>query len=277
MSLTLIFSAPMVRALLAGRKNQTRFILAPGTSLFNGSPWSRTAKAQTWNWDDAWVDPGPSPAGNAGPYLKLPWLSGDNDGFQDTVHRVYPIWQPGDRAWCREAWRFDSMNDATSPSAFVRGLNEQGMSGPNGLVRFEADQRDAWGDEYTLPVGRLREARHLPRQLSRLTLVVTEVRVQRVQEISEADAIAEGCVARPFPGPWWQGYRRREDGELMHQQVVGDDPPAWMIEPHKMKHAAHLDRSARDDFRSVWMQINGAESWEANPWVWCVSFRRVTP
>lgn len=245
MSLTLIFSAPMVRALLAGRKNQTRFILAPGTSLFNGSPWSRTAKAQTWNWDDAWVDPGPSPAGNAGPYLKLPWLSGDNDGFQDTVHRVYPIWQPGDRAWCREAWRFDSMNDATSPSAFVRGLNEQGMSGPNGLVRFEADQRDAWGDEYTLPVGRLREARHLPRQLSRLTLVVTEVRVQRVQEISEADARAEG----------------------IRESSRGGFPVV-----DRQRGLCGIFGSAREAYAALWNSLHGPGAWERNDWCVALAF-----
>lgn len=248
MSLTLIFSAPMVRALLAGRKNQTRFILAPGTSLFNGSPWSRTAKAQTWNWDDAWVDPGPSPAGNAGPYLKLPWLSGDNDGFQDTVHRVYPIWQPGDRAWCREAWRFDSMNDATSPSAFVRGLNEQGMSGPNGLVRFEADQRDAWGDEYTLPVGRLREARHLPRQLSRLTLVVTEVRVQRVQEISEADARAEGI------------FERGSVGDSMAHSTWTWQRTGWRYD------------TPRDAYKALWTEIHGPGAWQRNDWVAALTF-----
>ena len=99
--------------------------------------------------------------------------------------------------------------------------------------------------------------------------------VERLQDISEADAMAEGCEAIPFPGPWWQGYRAGDEGELHHQQTVGDAPPEWMIEPKRMKPMNHLDRSARDAFRQLWMQINSADSWNANPWVWVVEFKQL--
>ena len=230
----ILFSAPMVRAILAGTKTQTRRIIkCPAHYQIeekdDGKPW--------------------------------PWMY---DSERDRDHFMpCPYGEPGTRLWVREAFMHEPADYCWEASVSI-------PCRPASTV-YRADFPDSKPGEGWKP------SIHMPRNLSRITLEIVDVRVERLQDISEADAIAEGCVARPFPGPWWQGYRRREDGELMHQQVVGDDPPAWMIEPHKMKHAAHLDRSARDDFRSVWMQINGAESWEANPWVWCVSFRRVTP
>ena len=105
-----LFSAQMVRALLDGRKTQTRRIITPGNSLFNGGRWSALHKRQEWDWEGAWVDGGPSPMGNPGPYLKLPWQAGDDD-FQGSVHRIYPVIQPGDRLWVKEAWRTEPKND----------------------------------------------------------------------------------------------------------------------------------------------------------------------
>jgi hypothetical protein len=117
---------------------------------------------------------------------------------------------------------------------------------------------------------------HMPRWASRITLNITGVRVERLQAISEADARAEGVKAQPFPGPWWQGYMKLDDGELLHQQSVGESPPEWMIEPHRMAPNPNLDLSAADSFRSLWWSINGVESWSANPWVWVVEFERAS-
>ena len=116
----------------------------------------------------------------------------------------------------------------------------------------------------------------MPRWASRITLEITQVRVERLQDISEHDSISEGCEAAAFPGPWWQGYKNF-DGELVHQQYVGESPPDWMIEPKRMKSVTHLDRTARDAYRLLWAQINGLESWDANPWVWAITFKRITP
>src|SRR3546814_105899 len=96
----IIFGAPSIRALLDGRKTQTRRILGPGNTWFDGRGWAKRHKAQTWNWGGEWVDAGPSPAGNTGPYLKLPWLSGpDPDAFEGHAHRIYTCPQPGRRLW----------------------------------------------------------------------------------------------------------------------------------------------------------------------------------
>ena len=85
---------------------------------------------------------------------------------------------------------------------------------------------------------------HMPRWASRLTLEITEIRVQRLQEISEEDAKAEGCQAWEYRNP-----------------TTDDDDFA----------------TSRDEFIDLWRSINGPRSWAANPWVWCVSFKKVQP
>jgi hypothetical protein len=85
--------------------------------------------------------------------------------------------------------------------------------------------------------GRRRPSMFMPRWASRITLEINGVRVERLQAISRGDAMQEGC---PFPN-----------------MAQGDDPRRW--------------------YSQLWDSINGAGSWDANPWVWCVEFRLVTP
>jgi hypothetical protein len=114
----------------------------------------------------------------------------------------------------------------------------------------------------------------MPRWASRITLEVTGVRVERLQEITEADAMAEGVKPKPW-GPWWQGYKDMGDLGLVHQESPGDTPPEWMIEPKRMQDFPWLNRSARAEFKVLWGSINGADSWTANPWAWAIEFRRL--
>ena len=115
----------------------------------------------------------------------------------------------------------------------------------------------------------------MPRWASRITLEIESVGVEWLQDISEDDAIAEGCQAVVDP-QWWQGYQEF-DGDLTHTQHPGDEPPAWMIEPKKMRRRDHLKRTARYAYRVLWNQINGADSWEDNPFVWVINFKRIKP
>lgn len=187
----ILFSAPMVRAILAGTKTQTRRVLkqAVGPSLSVGID------------DDA---PG---------VAELSWLYGDGPGHEvhESVKRVpCPYGTPGDRLWVREAW---------APHPDFPGTAR---------AVFRADP------ECAHDVDRWRPSIHMPRAVSRITLEITGVRVERLQDISRGDAMAEGC---PFPN-----------------MAQGDDPREW--------------------YRDLWDQINGAGAWDANPWVWCVSFKR---
>jgi hypothetical protein len=180
----ILFSAPMVRALLAGTKTQTRRIAQPKRSI-------------------------------------------------EPMTDECPYGQPGgDRLWVRESWRADAAYDAMPPRDIPAGSQvwyeaDTGLPGLRGLVRQ----------------GKLRPGMFMPRWASRITLEVTEVRVERLQDISEADALAEGIV------PGYGGFGL-PDGSHFHAA----DP--------------------RESYFSLWEAINGRASVEANPWVWAVSFRR---
>lgn len=219
----ILFSAPMVRALLAGTKTQTRRAVTPGRSLVDG------CGVRAWphlDFDGSeWVDQGPSPAGNAGPYLKVANIDGERR------HRVYSRIQVGDTLWVKECWAPDP---------------EPGDLGLTGYTWYRATH------EEVLPQPeRWRPSIHMPRWASRITLRVTSVRVERLQDISEEDARAEGACELPLqegaPGSWWR-------------------VPGTGMGPH---------RSARAAFKALWESINGAESWERNEWVWCVGLERV--
>ena len=168
----IIFSTPMVSALIRGTKTQTRRVLKWQNSLLNGSPWRKDTKSLDWNWNDSWIDPGPSPAGNLGPYMKLPY-GGTDPSWIDTVHRVYPKHQVGDRLWVRETWTHDGCAD--------------------GLTAYRAD-----GAEPNHISCRWRSPIHMPRRLSRLTLTITHVQIRRLKDIGEADAMAEGVSGPPY-------------------------------------------------------------------------------
>lgn len=98
---------------------------------------------------------------------------------------------------------------------------------------------------------RLKVGRFLPRWASRITLEVTGVRVERLQDISEADAVAEGC------DPIDTSMHGQLERTLMDLPLLNDKHPY------------------RNGYALLWEQINGPGSWDENPWVWAISFRRV--
>lgn len=182
----ILFSGPMVRALLAGTKTQTRRVVKP-SAMLGGWETGHNARGDiTSRWPLAC---GLKPA-------------------------RCPYGQPGDRLWVREAF--------AGSIAYERHgypLKEWGNK-----LWYVADGEPRSG-QWTRP----RPSIHMPRCLSRITLEVTGVRVERLQDISEADAIAEG---------------------IGHGDVD----------------------AAVADYAALWEQINGPGSWDANPWVWVVSF-----
>lgn len=130
----------------------------------------------------------------------------------------------GDRLWVRETWRTFAGFDDVPPRDIPRGAE---------ISYLERE------DQAGVPhLGKVRQSIFMPRWMSRITLEITEVRVQRLQEISEEDALAEGLTAPMFPSD------------------VGPATYAFA-------------------YRHLWDAINGAGSWENNPWVWCVSFKRI--
>lgn len=209
----ILFSAPMVRALLASSKTQTRRVCKPAATL------SAVVAVQ---------DPYEMPPGQRPPYLTPGWF-GDEDG---EAQFFSPYGAPGDRLWVREThlnwWK---LNVAGTDREFSH------------VAAFAADGYRLTGDERWIP------SIHMLRAASRIDLEVTGVRVERLQDISEADAIAEGLVPQHNdPGAWGL-----PDGSHYH----GKDP--------------------RISYWSLWEAINGPGSAEANPWVWVVEFKRIKP
>jgi hypothetical protein len=178
----ILFSGPMVRAILDGSKTQTR--RAVSSKRFPCADW----------------------------------------GYASVGDRCHPLaahayGTPGDRLWVRETWAVQHEYDAAAPSEI----------GASARWRYAATE-DLGGL-------RKRPSIFLPRRGSRILLEITDVRVQRLQEISEGDARAEGAQKS------WAGWPRLA--------------------------------SYRSGFQSLWESINGTGSWHANPWVWAITFQRL--
>jgi hypothetical protein len=165
-----------------------------------------------------------------------------------------PYGQVGDRLWVRETCRAEELG----PTSVDEGLD---------VVRYQADDYfmpiqnseaavDAWmalkeygkrGRHGGLLHGPWVPNIHMPRWASRITLEITEVRVERLRDISEVDACAEGIAYDPG------------EGGVFHVPGL----------------AGCASDSAADSFRKLWIQIHGAHSWAANPWVWAITFKKL--
>jgi hypothetical protein len=204
------FTAPEVRALLAGTKTQTRRV-AKITAIM-GNKVAITASAESL----IELEPGEFRKGIVH-YLSTSALSGP-------YHLPYKV---GDRLWVREAWRCEARYDDFAPSELKHGVPTYYAADP--------DPRDSEPG----CAGRLRASMHMPRWASRLTLVVTDVRVERLQDIGTADAMAEGITheGRGYAAPGM----------------------SWVGTPELA-------------YRCLWNAIHGDGSWDANPWVAAYTF-----
>lgn len=206
----ILFSAPMVRAILDGSKTQTR----------------RVVKGMALDWlENAKFTPN---------YVALP------------ENNMCHLGRIGDRLWVRENFQPLLADEKTwddMPHVNYKTGEGYTVSYPatDGIVEF-VNADDEIKDSVTPSI-------HMPRWASRITLEITGVRVERLQDISEEDAKAEGCKA--IEGCKWHTFEEADAGIPMHEHT------------------------ARDAFGALWESINGEESWAANPWVWVIEFRRV--
>lgn len=242
----ILFSAPMVRAILTGTKSQTRRIVKPQPVPFvqhtpNRHPTNRTAP-----YIDAYCGEKKTEANPRGMSREWHWWTADNR-LGDKV-ALCPYGQPGDRLWVRETWRAHKAFDLAAPHELPK------IDG----VHYEADAKPLFWD-----YGKLRPSIHMPRWASRITLEITGVRVERLNDISEVDAKAEGLNTVTKDGSLWKWGIADSDG------LPGNDDTGW--------HWQEWECDPRDAYSKLWESINGPDSWGANPWVWAVEFRRVKP
>lgn len=211
--LPILFSAPMVRALLAGRKTETRRIVKPQPS----GPFLGLLERPLRRESDA-------------PVLRA-WFGSEPFSREITLRH-----KPGDRLWVRETWSAEHRFSGWKPSDIAPGST--------GLW-YWADGNPEHGD-WTRPIVSI----HMPRWVSRITLLVDAVRVERVQDITEEAAKAEGIYwSEDFEG--WTSGRGEDETCDFHQS----DPV--------------------ESFSKLWCAINGDASWFANPWVTVTQFRVV--
>ncbi|MBA9071830.1 hypothetical protein FHR71_005622 [Methylobacterium sp. RAS18] len=240
----IIFSGSMVRAILAGRKTQTRRIL---------------------RWQ-----PDPVPDYHSGPFQNADGVWGQKIWEPDCgFWQFCPLRLPaaaGDRLWVRETWRTSRDCDSRQPSSM-----EVPGGGYGWPVWYEADGgavtwrgSDDGGPAFTNP-GKLRPSIFMPRWASRITLEVTEVRVERLQDISHDDAAAEGLIAERTPAA---GILRNVAMDLCTSLVR----TRWQGAPDLPLRG--MERAA---CRDLWNSIHGKDAWDANPWVAAISFRRILP
>jgi len=200
----ILFSAPMVRALLNGSKTQTRRVVKPQPTYSGGA-----------------------------------WKCADGSAHQASrpsrsLLASCPYGQPGDRLWVRETFH----------------VTKGAQRWPDGTILYRADHGVDIGGSY-IDCANWKPSIFMPRAASRITLEVTGVRVERLNDISEADAVTEGVdMQQQVTMPFSQGLE-------------------WCT-------VTMLPRTAREAYMHLWESINGPGSWALNPWVWVVEFKRLT-
>jgi hypothetical protein len=234
-----------VRAILGGRKTQTRRVITPQPDVSGGKiifPWATFypgGYVHTYNEDGIGGQNWPAP--------EFP----DENKFQAALARTpykdpCPYGVPGDRLWVREAWQLCSYGSQ------LPGLKEF-------RVRYRVDDTLRWvkceRDLAVLKTVGFKPSIFMPREFSRLTLEITSVGVERIQEISKQDAIAEGVDWRKCP-------MYQTEAQLRHM-VKG-----W---------GTAMTVDYIDGFKRLWNSINASPglSWADNPWVWVVEFERI--
>jgi hypothetical protein len=239
----ILFSGPMVRATLDGSKTLTRRVMNPQPVQTlprrdRGKIKRATPDGEDWDvvYPPGWL------------WLASKWRrcfsAGDESRLMDALrnHRWGPFGLPGTRLWVRETFALHRIHDPVSPSKVMPTLLTDRW--------FAADGAPPDGS------GRWRPSIHMPRWASRITLEVTDVRVERLQDISEDDAEAEGIERGEdfFQCPTWKNYQPDDEAASWFP----DDPVGA--------------------FRTLWDSINGKRpgcAWDDNPWVWVVEFKRL--
>jgi len=224
----ILFSGPMVRAILDGRKTQTRRIVKSSIADFHtmdfmhlendGSPeiaWFESGRVQEW--------------------VKCPYGS------------------VGDRLWVREAWCHAADDD--DRMKYNADGNLDSSCCHYRADGYEVRHVDGAETKGGLPKSPWVPSIHMPRCASRITLEITGIRVERLNAISEEDALSEGISFKCFDA----------NCNVIRHAV-------WPKEPTLSDRA-----NAKDTFRELWESINGPGSWSANPWVWVIEFKRLHP
>ena len=242
----ILFSTPMVQAILAGRKTQTRRILKPQLpidayeiNLFNPENWRDETHAEKGIY--YWSKPG---------LKRFPKL---------------PYGLPGDQLWVRETWNqvWECISGKNKGQRYCKGdtISGQSYSAPwyeYAAGPFKDEEPPKW-----------KPSIHMPRIASRILLEVCGIRVERLHDISEEDILMEG-VRIPT-----------HNGNPIFRLGLENSALNFMPEGFNLRDGNDIPFSERDylfaHYAELWCKINGRESWDSNPWVWVIAFKVIKP
>jgi len=203
----------MVRAILAGRKTQTRRVVKP-------QPWDES-KHIPGGCGFAWSKRGEGSS-------SFDWNTTER-ALAEQITRYCPYGQPGDRLWVKETFHCNATFDGPQ---ITYSAYQPGESRCERRVFQSAPDSHWWLEDDN----HWRPSIHMPRWASRITVEIVAVRVERLKDISNYDALAEGV---------------------------------------ELRGCTQYGTGCRDAFRALWESRRGPGSWNANPWVWVIEFRRI--
>lgn len=209
----ILFSGPMVNAILEGRKTQTRRVIK--------------------NLDGVWrfVETNHSKIEPNKAFIQ--------DKYGDYHPMPCPYGEIGDHLWVRETWLTDEKYDHTKPSEIPRGAS----------IEYPAT-------DLPYHLGKKRQSIFMPRWASRITMEITDIHIERLQDITDKDALAEGIQQFTKDGV---GFKYGLDG--WNWSYLNGSP--------------YMCRTPIIAFEDLWGSINGKKHpWESNPWVWVVEFKK---
>lgn len=232
----ILFSGPMVRAILSGRKTQTRRVVNP--QPINGS-------------HSPLVIPHPAQGGSGVVFTGPHGYDSRPVKYQKPGLWHCPYGQPGDWLWVREEHAIVAAPGLTTGAKEVV-VQVRFLDGERRWTSLTVAELQKLRERRAWSLGDQTRGRFMYRSLSRITLEIVNVRVERLQDISEADAVAEG----------------------IHQDYLWDQ---WNSLSDRMTYdgCGETFDAGRDAYRDLWGSINGAGSWEVNPWVWVVEFKKL--
>jgi len=227
----ILFSTEMVRAILEGRKTQTRRIIKPQPVDVGTMP-IRASFGHYLPDDFEWPTKRPG----------VTIVSNKRKGPDNYVEKMAP-WKVGDVLWVRETWGILQPTHATPGGRPYDGAY---------YFRADGDESPHW-TEGTFEWSGWKPSIHMPKSACRIFLQITDIRVERLQDISEEDAKAEGVLLHER-GKHWLNYQDRK--AAVTQFVYSCD-------------------TAKKSFQTLWDMINGWHSFDENHWVWAISFARI--
>lgn len=243
----ILFSTPMIQALLDGRKTMTRRIVKP-ESINEAIEWcgggcdEEPATIDTFqlHWGVSHDD---------GKAVKAQWLVSSSE-YQE--EGVVPIGEGygnvGDLIYVREGFRCNGWATDVA-TIFYKACKHKSYT-------EMCEQYPVEGKKPLLVTPTWKPSIHMPRWASRLTLEITDVRIERLNDISNPDSLAEGIITEQF---------RPDDGFPVCDGYLAPGNKTNLAVPYRT--------DASIAFRDLWQSINGEDSWEANPWVWVVEFK----